>query len=153
MGGLCQNETMELHEGIKTLTSNLDISRQSAKELSKSIENVQKEATDVAVQRNIDRRRELRENEVRKELFLKRVLMQWEHEERVRREEAQIRADFLRKYGKRWAEVEALKAKLEKQEKEFQNQFNKDLNKARTAQFWCFVVATWIAYFLVWGGK
>jgi hypothetical protein len=153
MGGLCQNETMELYEGIKTLTSNLDISRQSAKELSKSIENVQKEATDVAVQRNIDRRRELRENEVRKELFLKRVLMQWEHEERVRREEAQIRADFLRKYGKRWAEVEALKAKLEKQEKEFQNQFNKDLNKARTAQFWCFVVATWIAYFLVWGGK
>ncbi len=144
---------MELHEGIKTLTSNLDTSRQSAKELSKSIENVQKEATDVAVQRNIDRRRELRENEVRKELFLKRVLMQWEHEERVRREEAQIRADFLRKYGKRWAEVEALKAKLEKQEKEFQNQFNKDLNKARTAQFWCFVVATWIAYFLVWGGK
>ena len=144
---------MELHEGIKTLTSNLDISRQSAKELSKSIENVQKEATDVAVQRNIDRRRELRENEVRKELFLKRVLMQWEHEERVRREEAQIRADFLRKYGKRWAEVEALKAKLEKQEKEFQKEFNKDLNKARTAQFWCFVVATWIAYFLVWGGK
>ena len=144
---------MELLEGAKSLSSNLDLSRASAKELSKSIENVQKEATDVAVQRNIDRRRELRENEVRKELFLKRVLMQWEHEERVRREEAQIRADFLRKYGKRWAEVEALKAKLEKQEKEFQNQFNKDLNKARTAQFWCFVVATWIAYFLVWGGK
>jgi len=153
MDGLCQNETMELYEGIKTLTSNLDTSRASAKELSKSIENVQKEATDVAVQRNIDRRRELRENEVRKELFLKRVLMQWEHEERVRREEAQIRADFLRKYGKRWAEVEALKAKLEKQEKEFQNQFNKDLNKARNAQFWCFAIAGVIAYFLVWGYK
>jgi hypothetical protein len=153
MDGLCQNETMEFYEGIKTLTSNLDTSRASAKELSKSIENVQKEATDVAVQRNIDRRRELRENEVRKELFLKRVLMQWEHEERVRREEAQIRADFLRKYGKRWAEVEALKAKLEKQEKEFQNQFNKDLNKARTAQFWCFAIAGVIAYFLVWGYK
>jgi fatty acid desaturase len=79
--------------------------------------------------------------------------MQWEHEERVRREEAQIRADFLRKYGKRWAEVEALKAKLEKQEKEFQNEFNKDLNKARVAQFWCFAIAGVIAYFLVWGGK
>jgi len=144
---------MELLEGAKSLSSNLDLSRASAKELSKSIENVQKEATDVAVQRNIDRRRELRENEVRKELFLKRVLMQWEHEERVRREEAQIRADFLRKYGKRWAEVEALKAKLEKQEKEFQNQFNKDLNKARNAQFWCFAIAGVIAYFLVWGYK
>jgi len=144
---------MELLEGAKSLSSNLDSSRASAKELSKSIENVQKEATDVAVQRNIDRRRELRENEVRKELFLKRVLIQWEHEERVRREEAQIRTDFLRKYGKRWAEVEALKAKLEKQEKEFQNQFNKDLNKARNAQFWCFAIAGVIAYFLVWGYK
>ena len=135
---------MELLEGAKSLSSNLDSSRASAKELSKSIENVQKEATDVAVQRNIDRRRELRENEVRKELFLKRVLIQWEHEERVRREEAQIRADFLKKYGKRWAEVESLKAKLEKKEKEFQNEFNKDLNKARVAQFWCFVVAGYI---------
>ena len=144
---------MELLEGAKSLSSNLDASRQSAKELSKSIENVQKEASDIAAQRNLDRRRELRENEVRKELFLKRVLIQWEHEERVRREETQIRTDFLRKYGKRWAEVEALKAKLEKQEKEFQNEFNKDLNKARVAQFWCFLVAGWIAYFLVWGGK
>ena len=144
---------MELLEGAKSLSSNLDASRQSAKELSKSIENVQKEATDIAAQRNLDRRRELRENEVRKELFLKRVLIQWEHEERVRREEAQIRADFLKKYGKRWAEVEALKVKLEKQEKEFQKEFNKDLRKAQVAQFWCFVVAGWIAYYLVWGGK
>jgi hypothetical protein len=144
---------MEILEGAKSLSSNLDASRASAKELSKSIENVQKEATDIAAQRNLDRRRELKENEVRKELFLKRVLIQWEHEERVRREEAQIRADFLRKYGKRWAEVEALKAKLEKQEKEFQKEFNKDLNKARNAQFWCFAIAGVIAYFLVWGYK
>ena len=144
---------MEILEGAKSLSSNLDASRASAKELSKSIENVQKEATDIAAQRNLDRRRELRENEVRKELFLKRVLIQWEHEERVRREEAQIRADFLKKYGKRWAEVEALKAKLEKQEKEFQKEFNKDLNKARNAQFWCFAIAGVIAYFLVWGYK
>ena len=144
---------MEILEGAKSLSGNLDASRASAKELSKSIENVQKEATDIAAQRNLDRRRELKENEVRKELFLKRVLIQWEHEERVRREEAQIRADFLRKYGKRWAEVEALKAKLEKQEKEFQKEFNKDLNKARNAQFWCFAIAGVIAYFLVWGYK
>ena len=96
MGGLCQNETMEFHEGVKTLTSNLDTSRQSAKELSKSIENVQKEATDVAVQRNIERRRELRENEVRKELFLKKVLMQWEHQEQVRQEEIKIRANVFK---------------------------------------------------------
>ena len=142
-----------LLEGAKSLSSSLNASRDVSKELSKSIADTQKEAVDVAVQRNLDRRRELRENEVRKELFLKRVLMQWEHEEQVRREEARLRADFLRKYGQRWAEVEALKAKLEKQEKEFKKEFNKDLRKAQVAQFWCFVVAGYIAYFLVWGSK
>jgi hypothetical protein len=140
-------------EGAKTLSSSLNASRDVSKELSKSISDTQKEATDLAVQRNLDRRRELKENEIRKELFLKRVLVQWEHQESVRREEAKIRADFLKKYGQRWAEVEALKAKLEKQEKELQKEFNKDLKKAQVAQFWCFAVAAWIAYFLVWGSK
>jgi hypothetical protein len=140
-------------EGAKSLSSSLNASRDVSKELSKSISDTQKEASDVAQQRNLDRRRELKENEIRKELFLKKVLMQWEHEEQVRREEARLRADFLRKYGKRWAEVEALKAKLEKQEKEFQKEFNKDLRKAQVAQFWCFVVAGYIAYYLVWGSK
>lgn len=140
-------------EGAKSLSSSLNASRDVGKELSKSISDTQKEATDLAVQRNLDRRRELKENEIRKELFLKKVLMQWEHEEQVRREEARLRADFLKKYGKRWAEIEALKAKLEKQEKELQKEFNKDLKKAQIAQFWCFVVAGYIAYYLVWGSK
>ena len=140
-------------EGAKSLSSSLNASRDVSKELSKSIADTQKEASDVAQQRNLDRRRELRENEVRKELFLKRVLIQWEHEEQVRKEEAKLRADFLKKYGQRWVEVEVLKAKLEKQEKEFQKEFNKDLRKAQIAQFWCFVVAGYIAYYLVWGHK
>jgi hypothetical protein len=140
-------------EGAKSLSSSLNASRDVSKELSKSISDTQKEASDVAQQRNLDRRRELRENEVRKELFLKRVLIQWEHEEQVRREEAKLRADFLKKYGQRWVEVEALKAKLEKQEKELKKEFDKDLHKAKVAQFWCFVVAAWVAYYLVWGHK
>ena len=140
-------------EGAKSLSSSLNASRDVSKELSKSISDTQKEATDLAVQRNLDRRRELKENEIRKELFLKRVLVQWEHQESVRREEAKLRAEFLKKYGQRWAEVEALKVKLEKQEKELQKEFNKDLKKAQIAQFWCFVVAGYIAYYLVWGSK
>lgn len=140
-------------EGAKGFSSSLNASREVSKELTKSIADTQKEATDVAQQRNLDRRRELRENEVRKELFLKRVLIAWEHEEAVRREEAKLRADFLKKYGKRWAEVEALKAKLEEQEKSLQKSFDSDLSKARWAQFWCFAVAAWIAYYIVWGTK
>tara|TARA_R110000868_G_scaffold6803_1_gene37827 strand:- start:2795 stop:3241 length:447 start_codon:yes stop_codon:yes gene_type:complete len=140
-------------EGAKGISSSLNASREVGKELTKSIADTQKEASDVAQQRNLDRRRELRENEVRKELFLKRVLMQWEHEENVRKEEVKLRADFLNKYGKRWAEVEALRIRLEKQEKEFQKAFDSDLSRARWAQFWCFAVAGWIAYFIVWGNK
>lgn len=140
-------------EGAKGVSSSLNASREVGKELSKSIADTQKEASDLAVQRNLDRRRELKENEIRKELFLKRVIIQWEREEQARKEEAKLRADFLKKYGKRWAEVEELKARLEKQERELRKEFDKDLNKARWAQFWCFAVAAWIAYFMVWGSK
>ena len=140
-------------EGAKGVSSSLNASREVSKELTKSITNIQRDATDLAVQRNQERRRELKENEIRKELFLKRVLIQWEHEESVRREEIRIRNEFLKKYGKRWAEVEALRAKLEKQEKELRKEFDKDLSKAKWAQFWCFAVAAWIAYFIVWGSK
>lgn len=140
-------------EGAKGVSSSLNASREVGKELSKSIADTQKEASDLAVQRNQERRRELKENEIRKELFLKRVLIQWEREEQVRREEARLREEFLKKYGKRWAEVEVLKAKLEKQEKELQKAFDSDLAKAKWAQFWCFAVAAWIAYFIVWGSK
>jgi len=113
-------------DGAKGISSSLNASREVSKELSKSIADTQKEASDVAQQRNLDRRRELRENEVRKELFLKRVLIVWEHEEQVRRE---------------------------KQERELKKAFDSDLAKAKWAQFWCFAVAAWIAYFLVWGSK
>lgn len=140
-------------DGAKGVSSSLNASLDVSKELTKSITNIQKDATDLAVQRNSERRRELKENEIRKELFIKRVLIVWEHEEQVRKEEARLRADFLKKYGKRWAEVEALKAKLEKQEKDLQKAFDSDLAKAKWAQFWCFVVAAWIAYFIVWGNK
>jgi vacuolar-type H+-ATPase subunit I/STV1 len=140
-------------DGAKGLTSSLNASREVGKELSKTISDIQKDVSDVAQQRSLDRRREIRENEIRKELFLKRVVIAWEHEEYVRREEARLKQEFLKKYGKRWAEVEALKAKLEKREKELQSAFDSDLSKARWAQFWCFAVAAWIAYFIVWGSK
>lgn len=140
-------------EGAKGVSNSLNASREVSKELTKSITDIQRDAADLAVQRNQERRRELKENEIRKELFLKRVLIQWEHEESVRREEIRIRNEFLKKYGKRWAEVEELKARLEKQEKELRREFDKDLNKAKWAQFWCFAVAAWIAYFMVWGSK
>ena len=67
-------------DGAKGVSSSLNASRDVSKELSKSIADVQKEAVDVAAQRNIERRRELKENAIRQELFLKKVLIQWEHE-------------------------------------------------------------------------
>lgn len=140
-------------EGAKSVSSSLNASREASKELSKSITDIQKDAAAVAQQRDLDRRRELRENEVRKELFLKRVLIQWEHEEQVRKEEIRLQAEFLKKYGKRWAEIEALKEKLEKQDKELRKAFNADLSKIRWVQLWCFTAAAWIAYFIVWGYK
>ena len=46
-------------EGVKTLSGSLDASREAAKGLSKSIEGVQQDATDVAQRKAIERRRSL----------------------------------------------------------------------------------------------
>jgi hypothetical protein len=45
-----------INEGVKTLTGSLDVARESAKSLTKSIENVQKDGAEVAQQKAAERR-------------------------------------------------------------------------------------------------
>jgi phage-related minor tail protein len=49
------------NEGVKSLTGSLDASRESAKALTKQVENIQKDAADVAQQRAKERRTAQRE--------------------------------------------------------------------------------------------
>jgi hypothetical protein len=141
-------------EGAKSLTSSMDASREASKSITKSITDVQKDAAAVAQQKDLERKRQIRETQVFKEQYFKRALMEWQRQEDIRIEEAKVKADFIRKHGtKRWGEIESVKQKIEKQDNELKKEFNHDLAKVRRAMFMCYALAAFFAWYLTWGHK
>ena len=141
-------------EGAKSVTSSMDASRQASHSITKSITDVQKDAAAVAQQKDLERKRHIRETQVFKEQYFKRALMEWQRQEDIRIEEAKVKADFIRKHGtKRWGEIESVKQKIEKQDNELSREFKQDLEKSRRAMFVCYAVAAVIAWYLTWGHK
>ena len=141
-------------EGAKSETSSMDASREASKSITKSITDVQKDAAAVAQQKDLERKRQIREAQVFKEQYFKRAMMEWQRQETIRIEEAKVKADFIRKHGaKRWSEIESIKQKIEKQDNELNREFKQDLAKVRRAMFMCYAVAAVIAWYLTWGYK
>ena len=141
-------------EGTKSVTGSMDASREASKSITKSITDIQKEAASVAQQKDLDRRRQIKEAQIFKEQYFKRALMEWQRQETIRVEEAKVKADFIKKHGtKRWTEIESIKQKIERQDNELSREFKEDLAKVRRAMFMCYLVAALIAYYLTWGYK
>jgi hypothetical protein len=141
-------------EGAKSVTSSMDASREASKSITKSITDVQKDAGAAAQQKDLERKRQIREAQVFKEQYFKRALMEWQRQETIRIEEAKVKADFIKKHGaKRWNEIESIKQKIEKQDNELTREFKEDLAKSRRAMFVCYAVAAVIAWYLTWGYK
>ena len=141
-------------EGAKSVTSSMDASREASKSITKSITDVQKDAAAVAQQKDLERKRHIRETQVFKEQYFKRALMEWQRQEDIRIEEAKVKADFIRKHGiKRWGEIESVKQKIEKQDNELTREFKEDLAKVRRAMFMCYALAAFFAWYLTWGHK
>ena len=141
-------------EGAKSVTSSMDASREASKSITKSITDVQKDAGAAAQQKDLERKRQIRESQVFKEQYFKRAMMEWQRQETIRIEEAKVKADFIKKHGtKRWNEIESIKQKIEKQDNELTREFKKDLEKSRRAMFMCYAVAALIAWYVTWGYK
>lgn len=143
-----------LPEGTKALADSLNASRGAAKELSNSIEGIQRDAVDVAKQKAQERRIEARQSEVKKQLAIHKALAEYRHRQLITAEEYKLKTEFVKQYGsKDWEQVLKIKNELEKLE-ELENQhYNDDLKKVRYVQFWCFLAAAWIAWYLTWGIK
>ena len=149
----------EFSAGVKTLTGSLDSARESAKSLTKSVEGIKKDGLDVATQMAQDRLRAKREAEVKKRLAIHKALAEYRQRKLISQEEYRLKVDFLRQFKsaamgeKEWAEILKIKKELEELEKKEKAQFEGDLKAIRWAQFMCFLVAGWIAWAIVWGGK
>jgi len=149
----------EFTEGVKALTGSLDSARDSAKTLTKSVEDIKKDGLDVATQLAQDRLRAKREAEVKKRLAIHKALAEYKNRQLISHEEYSLKVNFLRQFPnkavgeKEWAEILKIKKELEELEKKEKAQFDGDLKNIRRAQFLCFLVAGWIAYIIVWGDK
>ena len=141
-------------EGVKALSGSLDAGREAAKGLSKSIEGVQQEATDVANAKAQERRRAAREAEFKKETALIRALKDWNHKKQISDQEAKLKIDFIKKYGaKEWEALLRIKLDIEKIEEQNKAAYQHDLKAVRRVQFYCFAAAAVIAWYLTWGYK
>jgi len=63
-------------EGAKSVTGSMDASREASKSITKSITDVQKDAAAVAQQKDLERKRHIREAQVFKEQYFKRAMME-----------------------------------------------------------------------------
>jgi L-lactate utilization protein LutC len=143
-----------LNEGVKSLTSGLDASRESGKALGKQVEAIQKDAVDVAQQKARERRTAQREAEFKKQQAIFRALEEYKKRKLITDEELKLKQQFIKKYGtKEWESVLKIKNELEALEKLNLEEFQHDLKSVRRVQFWCFFVAAFIAWYLTWGIK
>jgi hypothetical protein len=148
------SDELGLSIGAKGISEGLKTGREAGREIGKNIEDVQKEAVDVARQQANAKIRERKEAEFRKERAIFKALDEYRHRKKISDEEYKVRVDFIKKYGtKEWQKVLDIKAEIERLEKEDKKYFDAELSKVKWVQFWCFLAAAWIAYFIVWGDK
>ncbi len=95
-----------------------------------------------------------REAELKKERAIYKALEEYKHRKKISDEEYKLRIDFIKKYGtKEWQKLLDIKTEIERLEREDKKYFDAELSKVKWVQFWCFLVAAWIAYYMVWGSK
>jgi len=141
-------------EGVKTLSSSLDASREASKGLSKSIENIQNDGLDLAQKQANERIRARREAEFKKEQALIKALKQWQHNKQISDEEAKLKIDFVKKYGaKEWEAVLKIKMDIESLRKKDNDEYQHELKAIKRLQFYCFAVAAVFAWYFTWGYK
>ena len=148
------SDELGLSVGAKGISEGIKTGREAGREIGKNIEEVQKEAVDVARQQANAKIRERREAEFRKERAIFKALDEYRHRKKISEEEYKLRVEFIKKHGaKEWQKVLDIKTEIERLEKEDKKYFDAELSKVKWVQFWCFTAAGWIAYFIVWGGK
>jgi hypothetical protein len=143
------SDPLGLTEGVKSLSSGLDSAREAGKSVSKQIESIQQDATDVAKQRAQERIRAAREAELKKERALVKALNEWKRKKQISDEEADLKIKFIRQYGaKEWDALLRIKLDIENMERKNNEEFQHDLKAVRRVQFYCFVAALIVTLWL-----
>jgi hypothetical protein len=136
-------------QGVKTLSESLDATRQASKSLSKSIEGIQQEGLDIAQRKAQERRRALREAELKKQTALIKALEDWKRKKQISDKEAQLKIDFVKKYGaKEWEAVLKIKLDIENLERKENEAFQHDAREIQRVKVYCWIAALIVTLWL-----
>ena len=129
-------------EGAKSLANSLEQSREAGKKLTKSIENIQRDGTEVALQELEARKKHKIHEEAMENSMIYRAIQEYQNQSVIIEAENQAEREFKAKYGnKEWSKVLELKTMVEKEHQENKKYYGHKLEDVRRVQFWCFFVA------------
>ena len=136
-------------QGVKSVSSSLNATREGTKELTKTIEAIKGDSAAVAKQKAAERRKQ---QQFQPDNTVMRAFKEYEIIQEVKKMELRMKAEVINKYGvKAWDEIQTIKQRMLKEEAINKKLFDSDLKAVRRVQMYCFLVAAVIAYFLTWG--
>ena len=136
-------------EGAKQLANSLEETRQAGKSLTKSIEDIQHDGVVVARQELEALKRKRLVEEATENSMIYRAIQEYEAQKAVIIAESKAEDEFKQRYGdKEWNKVLELKDVVEKEHLENKKYYGHKLDDVRRVQFYCWIVAAFITYFL-----
>jgi hypothetical protein len=138
-------EDYGIASGVKGLSNSLNSTREAGKELTKSIENIQHDAIEVAQQELEARKRQRSQEESMENSMIYRAIQEYETQKSIILAETKAEKEFKAKYGdKEWSKVLELKNVVEKEHIENKKYYGHKLEDVRRVQFYC-----WFAAFII----
>jgi hypothetical protein len=129
-------------EGAASLAQSLNETREAGKKLTKSIEDIQHDGTEVALQELDARKRHKAYEEAMENSMIYRAIQEYQKQSAIIEAENKAEKEFKEKYGaKEWSKVLELKNVVEKEHIENKKYYGHKLEDVRRVQFWCFFVA------------
>jgi len=129
-------------EGASSLADSLEQTRQAGKKLTKSIENIQRDGTEVALQELEARKKHKIHEEAMENSMIYRAIQEYQNQSAIIQAENEAEKEFKAKYGaKEWSKVLELKQVVEKEHLESKKYYGHKLEDVRRVQFWCFFAA------------
>jgi len=129
-------------QGAESLANSLEQTRQAGKKLTKTIENIQHDGTEVALQELEARKKHKIHEESMENSMIYRAIQEYKNQSAIIQAENEAEKEFKAKYGaKEWSKVLELKQVVEKEHQESKKYYGHKLEDVKRVQFWCFFVA------------
>ena len=134
--------------GAQGAVNTLKAAQGASKQLSSVVTDQQADMEKAVQQQHVQRLKAKSEQEYLATMAEFRAYEKYQKEKAHQRKIDELKLEAIKKYGKAaWAEVEATKAKMEKERADELKYMDKDRNKQAQLFWWCMTAAALVTYF------